>query len=144
MNTYRPDAGEIELKQTGPNSRMRFRIEDQPDFDRKLQGSLYHCPDLTTWGVFYQKKDEDCYKKFVDALKQCIQSLGVKNVAPPKAFCVATDRFQDWYQQMEGCFNAVGGNVHCLVSILPARGPKKSPLYDDVKRLLLEKCPVPS
>ena len=70
---------------------------------------------------------------------RCIETFDYE-VCKPREFPIRSNKFDDWREVIERSLNST---VQAVVLILPgAKG--KAPLYDDLKRLLINKIPVPS
>ena len=114
-------------------------LENTPDIDRKAQAAMFDQPHITRWAIFCPSRDKQTYQTFVDTLKESIDTYKYP-ADQPRAVFIDGNRFDDWRNQMQSILNE---SVQAVVLLLP--GPKKqAPLYNDCKRFLIEKCPVPS
>jgi aubergine len=75
----------------------------------------------------------------METMMKCTETFGYE-VTKPKEFAIRTNRFDDWQRVVKENLNP---SVQAVVLLLPgAKG--KAPLYDDLKRLLINEIPVPS
>lgn len=70
---------------------------------------------------------------------QCFSTINYDSNRP-REFPVRGNRFNEWERILDDNLNS---DVQCVVLLLPGQ-KGKAPLYDDLKRLLLKKIPVPS
>ena len=100
---------------------------------------MYEQPNLAKWGIFYCDFDKRNAQTFMDMMQKCCEQFKYK-ASRPREFCVNGTRSHDWIKSIEQNLN---DSVQAVVLILPGQ-KGKAPLYDDLKKLLINKIPVPS
>jgi aubergine-like protein len=100
---------------------------------------MYEQPALKTWGIFFTDLDKKNAQIFMETMLKCCEQFKYA-VQKPREFCLRTNKFSEWEQCLKDNLNS---SVQAVVLILPGQ-KGKAPLYDDIKRLLLTKIPVPS
>jgi aubergine-like protein len=139
LDGYRLSAGNYVMHKKQDGSRHNFSIDDNNDIDRKIQAEMFSQPPLNVWAIFATQKDENLANTFLETIKQ-VQSTFNYQMNKPPIFLVKSQNFRDWENELSKNINP---NVQAVVLIIPgSRG--KGPLYNDLKRLLLGKYPVPS
>jgi len=124
-------------KQDG--SRYSFNIDESNDIDRKIQTEMYNQPPLNSWVIFSTQKDENLANSFLETLGQ-VQSTFNYKMNKPSLNLVRSQNFKDWESELSRVLNP---NMQAVVLIIPgSRG--KGQLYNDLKKLLMGKYPIPS
>jgi aubergine-like protein len=139
LNGCRISAGNYVMHKKKDGNRHSFPIDDSPDIDRKIQAEMFTQPALNVWAIFATQKDEQLANLFMDTMKQ-VQGTFNYTMAKPAVFLVKSPNFRDWETELSKNLNP---NVQAVVLIIP--GSKgKGMIYNDVKRLLMGKYPIPS
>jgi aubergine-like protein len=142
LNAVRISSGNYIMHKTSNNSRFSFKADDTPDIDRKIQNEMYHQPELKTWAIFATNKDQQHAKTFKENMEQAFKSFNYPGNIPA-LFLVNSQNFRDWEYTIEKQIKPNIQNVQAVVLIIPGnRG--KGALYNDLKKLLLGKYPVPN
>jgi aubergine len=124
-------------KQDG--SRFSFNIDESNDIDRKIQAEMFSQPPLQSWAIFSTAKDEQLTNTFIDTIRQVQATFNYK-MDKPEVCLVKSQNFRDWETELSRVLNP---NIQAVVLIIPgSRG--KGQLYNDLKRLLMGKYPIPS
>lgn len=85
----------------------KFRKEIDPnseDVDRSIQTKMFSQPEIKCWGIFCSEQDRKNCTRFLDTLKQSINTFGYK-VAAPKVFYVKSKFFEDWKDILKSSLN---------------------------------------
>jgi aubergine len=142
LSGTRITAGNYLMHKKQDGNRYSFAIDDAPDVDRKIQAEMFSQPALNTWAIFATMKDEGLATQFVDTMKQ-VQGTFNYQMRPPAVFLVKSQNYRDWEAEISRTLENNKNNVQAVVLIIPGnRG--KGQLYNDVKRLLMGKFPIPS
>ena len=128
------DAGNIVM---GKNN--QFSLEETPDFDRRIQSEMLEQPRIRKIGVFYNNRDKEACKAFMDTLKKCVETFNYP-MDQPKEFAVDGKGAEDWDYAFQ---KNLDPSVQAVILLLPGK-KKSSPYYDSCKHYLLTKCPIPS
>lgn len=139
MNPVSVDAVKVDAGSILMGKNNTFSIENTPDFDRKIQNEMLDQVQMRKIGVFCPSRDKEICKTFMDTLRKCVETFNYP-MNPPKEFFIDGRNFEDWQDK----FNQVlDPSVQAVILLLPGR-KKAAPMYDDCKRFLLTKCPIPS
>jgi aubergine-like protein len=129
----RLDAGNIQM------GKSNFSIDQTDDIDRKIQCEMFSQPEIKKWMVFSTAKDAQATDVLMTTLQQVQKSFNYR-LSPPVSIIVKGTQFRDWEE-------AISNNIKqdCQVVVLVIPGAKgKGFIYNDVKRLLCCKYPMPS
>ena len=136
---------EIECAQLNPGkiligNKQTIELSKQADFDRAIT-SLFGCPKLDKWCVFFPKK----FKKEADTLMKEIQNC-VKDFKypcqPPKQVEIDNDSAETWKSAIRSTL-ASNPDTGCAIFLI--QGKKgASPVYHDMKQILIDEVPIPS
>lgn len=77
--------------------------------------------------------------QFMETMMKCTETFGYE-VMKPREFAVRSNRFDEWENVIRQSINP---SVQAVVLLLPGQ-KGKAPLYDDLKRLMINEIPVPS
>lgn len=135
---YRMPAGSIQMHKKQDGSRYSFNIDETPDIDRKIQSEMFSQPAINCWAIFYNQRDEQTAKTFLDTLQQ-VQSTFNYQLSKPEVFPIRSINFNDWKTEIKKCKQ----NTQAVVCIIPGQRGKGA-LYNDIKKLLLTEVPIPS
>jgi len=128
------DAGNLMM---GRNN--TFPLETTPDFDRRIQSEMFEQIELRKIAVFCSSRDKEICSSFMQTLEKCVETFSYK-MNPPKEFFVEGRNFEDWERSFS---KVLDSSVQAVILLLPGK-KKSAPYYDDCKRLLLTKYPIPS
>jgi aubergine-like protein len=129
----RLDAGNIQM------GKINFNIDQTEDIDRKIQGEMFSQPAITKWMIFSTARDSQATDVLMTTLQQVQKSFNYQ-LAAPVSIIVRGTQFKDWEE-------AISSNIKpdCQVVVLVIPGAKgKGFIYNDVKRLLCCRFPIPS
>lgn len=102
---------------------------------------MYEQPALKTWAIFHGDRDANIAKQFSSTMDECLKQFGYEGSAQPAVFPVRGGMNpESWKKEIKSKLN---NNVQAVVLLVPGQ-KNKSPIYDEVKKLLLSECPVPS
>ena len=139
LSGCRIPAGNYLMHKKQDGNRLSFSADESPDIDRKIQAEMFNQPSLNTWAIFSTQKDEQLSTLFIDTMKQ-VQGTFNYQMSKPAVFLVKSQNYRDWEAELSKNLNP---NVQAVVLIIPGnRG--KGPMYNDLKRLLMGKYPIPS
>ena len=132
----RLDAGKLLMG----GSQGKIQIDPiNDDIDRKIQTSMFSQPEINCWGIFCPEQDKRNCTKFLDCLKQSINTFRYK-MSPPKIFYVKSKFLNDWKDILK---KSLGPKVQYIIMLLPGN-KQNNPLYNDLKSMLISELPVPS
>jgi len=141
LKGYKFKAGNLLMGAKPSGERNQFDIDAcGRDLDRKIQDRMFEQPPLKIWGVFHGDRDLQVAKQFVQTMEQCLQQCGYDSAAPAVFQVSNAMRIDNWKKEIKAKLNP---SVQAVVLLLPGQKGKCN-LYDDVKKLLLTECPVPS
>lgn len=127
------DAGKMVLGST------QLNLENNPQLDRDSQTKMVEQPKLESWVIFYPKRDDRILDKFMDTIKQSIDTYGYE-AERPKTVGVGSREADAWIEEIER-----NTDQRTRMAVFLLEGKKKAaPLYDDIKRYLITKRPIPS
>lgn len=136
---------EIECAQLEPGkiligNKQTIELKKTADFDRAIT-SLFGCPRLDKWCVFFPKK----FKKEADTLMKEIQNC-VKDFKypcnPPRQVEIDNEQAETWKSAIRSTL-ASNPDTGCAIFLI--QGKKgASPVYHDMKQLLIDEVPIPS
>ena len=133
------DAGNILMHRQKDGNRFNFSADSSDDIDRKIQTEMYSQPSIKKWLIFATNKDRETTENFLQIFKQVQESFKYP-IAAPNVQYVRSTQFRDWE---EAITNNISKDVQAVLLIIPgAKG--KGFIYNDVKKLLTVKFPVPS
>jgi len=126
---------------TANGSPNTFDIEqNMRDIDRKIQGKMFTQPALKTWGIFYADRDAKTAQEFKSTMNECLKTCGYEGSDPNMCQVKPGMKFDAWKKELVKQLN---DGVQMVVMIL-AGTKARCPLYDDLKKFLLEEYPIPS
>lgn len=133
------EAGNILMHRSRDGNRFSFPIDSSDDIDRKIQTEMYSQPSIRKWLVFSTNKDKESTENFLQMFKKVQESYNYQ-IANPNLVYVKSIQFRDWE---EAITRNISKDVQTVLLIIPgAKG--KGFIYNDVKKLLTLKYPVPS
>jgi aubergine len=133
------DAGNILMHKQRDGSRFNFSIDTSDDIDRKIQTEMFSQPSIRKWLVFSTSKDKESTENFLQIFKKVQESFNYQ-IANPNVVFVKSTQYRDWE---EAITRNIAKDVQAVLLIIPgAKG--KGFIYNDVKKLLTLKFPVPS
>lgn len=139
LNGNKMLVGNCLMSKRQDGSRFSFNIDESNDIDRKIQTEMYSQPALNSWALFSTVKDEHLANTFLETIRQ-VQSTFNYKMNKPEVYHVKSQNNKDWEAELSRVLNP---NIQAVVLIIPgSRG--KGQLYNDMKRLLLGKYPIPS
>lgn len=139
LNGTRMNVGNCLMYKRQDGSRHSFNIDESKDIDRQIQAEMYSQPPLQSWVIFSTARDEQLSNTFVETMRQVQSSFNYK-MNKPDIHLVKSQNFKDWETELAKVLNP---NIQAVVLIIPgSRG--KGLLYNDLKRLLMGKYPIPS
>jgi aubergine-like protein len=126
---------------TANGSPNTFDIEqNMRDIDRKIQGKMFTQPALKTWGIFYADRDAKTATEFKSTMAECLKTCGYEGSDPNMCQVKPGMKFDAWKKELKAKLN---DGIQMVVMIL-AGTKARCPLYDDLKKFLLEEYPIPS
>ena len=134
VDAFKIDAGKLKMGRDNT-----FPLESTPDFDRRIQSEMLEQVKIRKIGVFCSSRDKDACRTFMDNLRKCVETFNYP-MDPPKEFFVDGRNYEDWEDNFK---KVLDPSVQAVILLLPGK-KKSSPFYDDCKRFLLTKCPIPS
>lgn len=133
------DAGNILMHKQRDGNRFNFSIDSTDDIDRKIQAEMYSQPAIRKWLVFSTNKDRESTENFLQMFKKVQESFNYQ-MGSPNVVYVKSPQFRDWEEAIS---KNIQKDVQTVLLIIPgAKG--KGFIYNDVKKLLTLKYPVPS
>jgi aubergine-like protein len=118
-----------------------FEIEKNArELERKVQAKMLTQPAMNTWGIFHGDRDAQTANQFKSTMKQCLDQVNFESKEPAMYSVRGGNRADNWKRELQ---NHLNDGVQMVVLILPGQ-KGKNPLYDEIKRYLLEEYPIPS
>ena len=114
-------------------------LERNPQLDRDSQHEMLEQPKLEDWVVFYPQRDERILENFLSTLEQSIKSY-VYDAKKPRTVGISGRSIEAW---LDGIDKNTNQSTRMAIFLLEGR-KKAAPLYDDIKRYLITKRPIPS
>nr|AEX87965.1 Otiwi3 [Sterkiella histriomuscorum] len=140
LEGQRITGGQVLMGQNASGQRSTFNIDCNPqDFDRNIQQEMFNQIPLKTWGIFFEQNNQKDADAFVRELQKCLEQFKYK-ADKPQLFCIQGRGYQAWENELKKKLNP---SVSAIVLIAPGQ-KGKSPIYDQVKKLLIQNLPVPS
>ena len=133
------EAGNIIMHKQRDGNRFNFSIDSTDDIDRKIQAEMYSQPAIKKWCVFSTNKDKESTENFLQMFKKVQESFKYQ-MGDPNVVYVKSTQFRDWE---EAITKSISKETQTALLIIP--GSKgKGLIYNDVKKLLTLKYPIPS
>ena len=141
LEGYKYDAGKMIMGPTPSGAPNAFEIEKNArELERKVQAKMLTQPAMNTWGIFHGDRDAQTANQFKSTMKQCLDQVNFESKEPAMYPVRGGNRADNWKRELQ---NHLNDGVQMVVLILPGQ-KGKNPLYDEIKRYLLEEYPIPS
>ncbi|MFO5427433.1 hypothetical protein RCL49_25245, partial [Salmonella enterica subsp. enterica serovar Typhimurium] len=88
------------------------------------QCQMFEQPDLDNWVIYYPQRDERVFDKFLETMKQSIETFGYP-AKKPRSVSVRGKDAADWIREIE---NTTDQTTRAVVFLLEGR-KKAAPLY---------------
>ena len=139
VNPVSVDASKLDAGNLMMGNNNKFPLETTQDIDRRIQNQMLDQVPIRKIAVFCSSRDKEICSSFMDTLRKCVETFQYPMQAP-KEFFIDGRNYEDW----ERSFNKVlDPSVQAVILLLPGK-KKAAPFYDDCKKFLLTKCPIPS
>lgn len=123
--------------------RVEFQIEgeehEKSAFSQSTIG-MFEQPPLETWAIFALQTDETLVRKFVETLKDSVNTFNYFS-KEPKVVLIKSRSYAEWDEVLREHLNP---NVQATILILPGRKGHNNQLYEELKKLLVCDIPIPS
>ncbi|CAK73120.1 unnamed protein product (macronuclear) [Paramecium tetraurelia] len=114
------------------------------NLDRDTQTAMLRGVGLENWGILYSDRDGRQAEDFMSCLRESIEYCKFQCKAP-RTFVLHSNRIEDWIKQIDQIVQQSQGPQKVTLLLLILNGPKKNaPLYTDIKRYLINDCPIAS
>nr|QZA51937.1 piwi a2.1 [Paramecium bursaria] len=114
------------------------------NLDRDTQTQMFKTSLLENWCLLSHANDNQLVNEFQNSLRESIDYCKFP-CKPPKQMTVNSQKIQDWINCCQQIANNFMGSEKVQLILLVLQGPKKnSPIYSDLKRFLVNLCPIPS
>ena len=107
--------------------------------DREIQGEMLNQPELRKIAVFCPEKEKQNAENFKEELRLWVQESNFPIKEPPKIFVIKGSGFDPWKEEFEKVLNPT---VQLVVLILSG-SKKQGRYYNECKKLLVQKYPIP-
>ncbi len=139
VNPVSVDASKLDAGNIIMGRDNQFPLDNTPDFDRKIQTEMFSQVQLKKIALFCNSRDRDVSASFMSTLKESVKTFHYP-MDSPKEFFIDGRNFEDWERQFK---KYLDDTVQAVILLLPGK-KKAAPFYDNVKKYLLTKCPIPS
>ncbi|CAD8139528.1 unnamed protein product [Paramecium octaurelia] len=114
------------------------------NLDRDTQTAMLRGVGLENWAILYSDRDSRQAEDFMSCLRESIEYCKFQCKAP-RTFTINSNRIEDWIKQVDFIVQQSQGPQKVTLLLLILNGPKKNaPLYTDLKRYLINDCPIAS
>lgn len=122
------------------NNNQKIDLVRTPDFDREVK-NLMDMPKLTKWAIFYPRRFKKETEALLRDLQNCLRDFRYP-CSPPRRVEISDDRIDTWKESINSTLKGQDG---ISVAIFVIQGKKKaSPVYHELKKMLVEEVPIPS
>lgn len=122
------------------NDKRKIDLARTPEFDREIKG-LMDMPKVDKWAIFFPGRFKKEAEALLRDLQNCIRDFKYP-CSPPRKVVISNDRIESWKEAID---NVLKGQEGISFAVFVIQGKKKaSPVYHELKKILVEDVPVPS
>ena len=119
---------------------QKIDLTRTPEFDREIK-NLMDMPKVSKWAIFFPHRFAKEAEALLRDMQNCIRDFRYPCCAPRKVK-IADDKIDSWRKGIEGVLK---GQEGISFAVFVIQGKKKaSPVYHELKKILVEEVPVPS
>lgn len=135
VNAVKLDPGAILI-----NRGQKVDLNRTPEFDREIK-NLMDMPQLNKWAIFYPRRFKKETEALMRDLQNCLRDFRYP-CSPPKRVELDNDRVETFKNAIDSTLKGQEG-ISCAIFVIQGK-KKASPVYHDLKKVLVEDVPVPS
>lgn len=117
----------------------KINLDNNRNIDREFQSRMYTSRDLNTIGIFYSKFNTREMERFKADLNNSLKDFGIRYNKIKEIYIERDSNLDEWYDKI-GTVNASFDVVFFILNGQKGKGK----FYKEIKKYMIEKCPVPS